>query len=198
MTEPGDRALRTRSTTLRGTGWLRESPRNLVPLEWLAVRGRSQLRKCLFLPALREGQKNLPAPDPAIKALDADTYRERDEAWKARTPRRPDSMRHARLFPASPLHRDEPLTPRKAWGGGHDQEAERRHARKLAKRAQLERDTALSSPVVLGLLLIALPPVGLAAVWSSPRYDRDARWALTFTSALFMALATIALLSLAR
>ena len=45
-------------------------------------------------------------------------------------------------------------------------------------------------PVALGSLLILLPPVGLAALWSSARYGKDARWALTVMTALTMCLAT--------
>ena len=45
-------------------------------------------------------------------------------------------------------------------------------------------------PVALGSLLILVPPVGLAAVWSSKRYSSDARWALTVMTALTMCLMT--------
>jgi hypothetical protein len=43
-------------------------------------------------------------------------------------------------------------------------------------------------PVALGSLLILVPPIGLAAVWSSKRYSTDARWALTVMTALTMCL----------
>ena len=45
-------------------------------------------------------------------------------------------------------------------------------------------------PVALGSLLILVPPVGLAAVWSSKRYSSDARWALTIMTGLTMCLMT--------
>jgi hypothetical protein len=37
----------------------------------------------------------------------------------------------------------------------------------------------------VGSLLFVAPPIGLACLWSSGRYGRDARWALTITSLLF-------------
>lgn len=43
-------------------------------------------------------------------------------------------------------------------------------------------------PIALGSLLILMPPIGLAAVWSSKRYSSDARWALTVMTALMMCL----------
>jgi hypothetical protein len=43
-------------------------------------------------------------------------------------------------------------------------------------------------PVALGSLLIILPPIGLAALWSSKRYSHDARWALTIMTALTLCL----------
>ena len=46
------------------------------------------------------------------------------------------------------------------------------------------------NPVVLGSLLLLVPPIGLAAVWGTARYSRDARWALTIMTALTMCLTT--------
>jgi hypothetical protein len=43
-------------------------------------------------------------------------------------------------------------------------------------------------PVALGTLLIVMPPIGLAALWSSKRYSNDARWALTVMTALTLCL----------
>lgn len=202
-------------TTLRGSGWLRESPRNHVPPEWLAIRGHSVLRKCLFLPALRE-------PSPMLRARGAGAAEPHDTEVMPAVfapepmpvshvpPRKLDPMRHARMFPANatPLvqlraaearardagyafdadhaRQDIPLTPRRAWS----------RSERTARRARHE--SWLHSPLALGIFLIALPPVGLAAVWSSPRYDREGRLALTFTSALFMCLATVAAIMLAR
>jgi hypothetical protein len=45
-------------------------------------------------------------------------------------------------------------------------------------------------PIALGSLLIVCPPIGIAAVWSSKHYSRDARWALTVMTALMMCLVT--------
>jgi hypothetical protein len=54
-------------------------------------------------------------------------------------------------------------------------------------------------PVALGTLLIVVPPIGLAALWSSKRYSNDARLALTLMTALTLCLGvvlTIAVLAL--
>lgn len=54
-------------------------------------------------------------------------------------------------------------------------------------------------PIVIGTLLLMVPPVGLAAVWTSKRYSNDARWALTVMTALMMCLgAAVAVMFLAR
>ncbi len=164
--------------TLRNSGWLRESPRNLVPYEWLAIKSRSALRKCMFLPAPRG-----PGIDDAVRDVPAPQARQRlKEDYSARAPRRIDPMRHAQILPAQA----EPLTPRRAWAHRSDQ------------LVIPMNESLLSSPIVIGILLAFAPPVGLAAVWMHPRYDRDARWALTATSALFMVMATVALVMFAR
>jgi hypothetical protein len=54
-------------------------------------------------------------------------------------------------------------------------------------------------PIALGTLLIIIPPIGLAALWSSKRYSSDARWALTIMTALVLCLGaavTIAIVAL--
>lgn len=54
-------------------------------------------------------------------------------------------------------------------------------------------------PLALGSLLVLLPPAGLAAVWASPRYSREARWALTAITALTMSiLGALALVAISR
>lgn len=50
------------------------------------------------------------------------------------------------------------------------------------------------SPATMGALLFFAPPVGLACVWASPHYGREARLALTAMSALWSLLATAAVL----
>lgn len=49
----------------------------------------------------------------------------------------------------------------------------------------------LDSPLVVGLLLLVLPPSGLAVLWSSKRYSRDARAALTLSSLFLLALGAV-------
>jgi hypothetical protein len=41
------------------------------------------------------------------------------------------------------------------------------------------------------LLLLVLPPSGLAVLWSSKRYSRDARAALTLSSLFLLALGAV-------
>ena len=181
-------------TTLRGNGWLSEAPINLVPREWLKIRGRAELAKCLFLPASPFARKASRSTQP----LDADTLVDvhvGDEAradWR-RGERRPTPvrstadreyvrrvapLRHARVF-QMPL----PLA-----------EADARRAADVMPRLPVAEPW--SSPWVLGLLLVLAPPIGVAALWTSPRYDRDARWALTITSCVFMAFAAVVALTL--
>lgn len=46
-------------------------------------------------------------------------------------------------------------------------------------------------PLAVGVLLLVAPPVGLAALWASQRYERDARVALTVMTAFSMCLLTV-------
>jgi hypothetical protein len=55
--------------------------------------------------------------------------------------------------------------------------------------------TWLDSPLVVGLLLVLLPPSGLAVLWSSRRYSRDARAALTLSSLFLLALGAVVYIS---
>jgi hypothetical protein len=152
--------------TLIGNGWLRESDRNLFPRAW-DVRGRSALRKCMFLPApahLREHLREspvLPPPPRAPRELPIVAHRR-------------DPQKDVRLMPAI------------------DAAAMHRAARaKLAEGAKRgDRASAWEDPVALGALLVAVPPIGLAVLWSSRRYSSDARWALTLMTALTLCLVT--------
>lgn len=180
------------SNTLRGSGWLREAPTNLVPAEWLKIRGRAALRQCIFLPG----------PDGAVLA---DYERERERrgltdvlgasalprrAKKAYEPtpgaRRQDPMRQARIFPAIVDLSDRPAA------------VERDRARAARGDVAVAIAPLSPSPLVTGILLFLAPPVGLALLWSSPTYHRDARWALTFSSMFCMALVTALVIALAR
>jgi len=133
----------------------------------------------MFLPAPRG-----PGIDDAVRDVPAVGAAPRRRVIEdvGRTPRRVDPMRHAQMMPAFV----EPLTPRRAWAQSSDQ-------------LVLPMNHGwLGSPVILGVLLTILPPIGLAAVWVNPRYDRDARWALTATSALFMVMAMVAIVMFGR
>lgn len=169
MGQDTPRTFRARSRgfgTLIGNGWLRESPRNLVPRGW-DIRGRSALRKCLFLPA-PEGLK------------------------EAGPPISPAAMPPPRPRVDTPIHvkRRDPRRDVREMAAV-DPEAVRRAAYERYARAAIEGQAPRSwweDPVALGTLLILAPPVGLAALWSSRRYSTDARWALTVMTALMLCL----------
>jgi hypothetical protein len=167
--------------TLIGNGWLRESPRNLWPREW-DIRGRSALRKCMFLPA-PPGMKDLappvsPAAMPPLRLA-------KNEPPIA--PHRHDPKKDVRMFAA--------VTP--------EEVAAKKRAELLAgERSKLVDSPKTPAPwyddpVALGTLLIMIPPIGLAALWSSKRYSSDARWALTIMTALTMCLVSAIVIAVA-
>ena len=155
--------------TLIGNGWLHEasptpSPR-LVPRGWEA-RGKSALRKCMFIPAPYPGF--LPAQPTSLSP--APVRRPRVEEIAA-PPRKVDPSRQARVMPAY-----IPPFPRA-------------HVPQAPGRVAASATAWYEDPIALGSLLILLPPIGLAALWSSKRYSTDARWALTIMTGLTMSLA---------
>jgi hypothetical protein len=185
--------------TLIGNGWLRESPRNAWQgwgaANWDA-RGRSALRKCMFMPV----------PDE-VRAMGFGAPQVSDAALPPHSPHRPPQRPAHR--PATPMmvadivpHRRDPrkdarefpayspgalLDPRVAAQQAHA--AHVRNAQKVAAAGAAKGPLAWwEDPVALGSLLILFPPIGLAAVWSSKRYSNDARWALTVMTALTMCL----------
>lgn len=183
--------------TLIGNGFLRESPRNAVPNDKWDVRSRSALRKCMFMPVPQGLAHLFPPPSPQVSGAalpprrpatpDRPVRAAADEVY-----RRHDARKNAREFPAFP-----PALvagPAGAARGAGDEL--RRAAQKAAVEAAGSPRGARGAagwwedPVALGSLLILLPPVGLAAVWSSKRYSSDARWALTVMTALTMCLMT--------
>lgn len=152
--------------TLIGNGWLRESSRNRMPAGAWDLRGKSLLRKCLYMPVPKEvlaalppaafGGPARPAPAPVV----APVY----------PPERRRPERDVRMMPAV-----DPALVRRVV------------------REQMVAEAAPSrweSPVGLGLLLLLAPPVGLAVLWSSRRYSNDARWALTVMTGLMLCLVT--------
>jgi hypothetical protein len=165
--------------TLIGNGWLRESPRNVWPGKWDA-RGKSALRKCMFLPVPDEIRKLAPpqvspaalppaAPRP-LAAQDVDAHRH-------------DPKKDVRQFPvAGGLLAGRPQQPAPMH------KAYPQHPAPKMKGADATPPAWWEDPVALGSLLILAPPIGLAAVWSSKRYSTDARWALTVMTALTMCL----------
>jgi hypothetical protein len=181
--------------TLIGNGWLRESPKNLWPRGW-DIKSRSALRKCIFLPVPPEAAaflRGLPPPKPFTAVPPV------APAPRPPTPpfRRNDPQRNARAFDA--------ISP--------EQVAEQQRKRLFAEaqRAALGKKPARPAndvqgpearawdedPIAIGTLLSLVPPIGLAAVWSSKRYSSDARWALTIMTGLTMFLLAVVFVALA-
>jgi hypothetical protein len=147
--------------TLIGNGWLREASRNRWPGSlWNVPQSKSALRKCMFLPVPEELRNLMPRVSSAGAVL-----REAPRA-QARAPVAAREIAVRRNDPRMNVCQLPVYVP-----------AASRHV------AAWWED-----PVALGSLLILVPPIGLAAVWSSKRYSTDARWALTVMTALTMCL----------
>lgn len=175
---PSTRSARSVGTLI-GNGWLREANEDVPAHHWAAVKSRSSLRKCMFMqmpPHLVAMAAELPprgaspAPVPAWRPI------RRDDAPIVKQVR--DPRRDARQMKAFDPHvarmrqSSAPLVPaglESAWW---------------------------EDPVALGVLLLVLPPVGLACVWNSKRYSNDARWALTAMSTLLTCFAGAVVLAL--
>ncbi|MFO0670526.1 MAG: hypothetical protein U0235_13005 [Polyangiaceae bacterium] len=174
----------TFTDTMRGSGWLREAPGNVFPAEWMKLRGRTALRQCIFLPPpgpLPSAPEHVaPAPVRARVEPPPAPASPRVVSPERRSPRRPDPLRRVGLWPAYKT----PVAVR-----------EHRDAGIVEAHAP---DEWSQRPVALGVLLVCFPPAGLAAVWSSTRYDRDAKLALTVSTILFMSLVALVTMVLAR
>jgi hypothetical protein len=167
--------------TLIGNGWLRESPREP---KWEMRGGKSALRKCMFMP-VPEQLRGL-FPQVSASALPPPPVYKPERA-EDMVPHRHDPRKDARQFAAFVPERV--VDPRAVA-----QQAHALHVQDARKAALLEASRSPAAwwedPVAMGSLLILVPPVGLAAVWSSKRYSSDARWALTVMTALTMCLMT--------
>ena len=171
MRTPRPVAQRRGFGTLIGNGWLHESPKNIVPRAWEA-RGKSALRKCMFMPSPYAAL--MPAQPAAEHTNLSPMAVRRPRVEEIIAPvRKVDPSRQARVMPAyippfPQMHAKQPRVAATAW---------------------------YEDPIALGSLLILLPPIGLAALWSSKRYSNDARWALTIMTGLTMSLAAAVFVS---
>lgn len=179
--------------TLIGNGWLRESPRDSGP-KWGDLRGgKSALRKCVFMPVPEQLRGMFPLvsasalpPQPIYRPTPAQEVPGPAPGHR-RDPRR-DVREFAAFVPGSIVD------PRAAAQHAHAQHVQQAQRAAMAAASGNAPGTSRSAwwedPVALGSLLILVPPVGLAAVWSSKRYSSDARWALTIMTGLTMCLMT--------
>lgn len=174
----------SRGTTLLGLGFLRPPQPRPRFVEWPLT--RSALRRCLFLPAAPDLLAQAPeyirqSPSASPAALD-----------RARTPRP-----QFRRTPARAMRVDGAQIAEAARAARLAQAAER-----AAERASFDARLAPSgpsapaawtgpTPLQVGLLLCVAPPVGLALLWASPHFSRDARVALTVMTAVGMAMAAV-------
>jgi hypothetical protein len=164
---------------LIGNGFLREPPRPIPYSAWDA-KSKSALRKCMFMPVPEQLRGVFPQVSPAALAPrpSPPVVAAADVA-----PHRRDPQKDARAFPAFPAVAD----PRAVAAEAHALRV--REAQRAAVAAAASPTGAWwEDPLALGSLLILVPPIGLAAVWSSKRYSSDARWALTVMTALTMCL----------
>lgn len=176
------RASRSGIGTLIGNGWLRESPRHPWPQG--NARGKSALRKCMFMPVPEELRGLIPQVSPAALHPAAPLHKRVEPEI---VPHRRDPRKDAREFPA---YVPGAIDPRAVAQQAHAMNVQNLHNAQKAAALQAAKPAASwwDDPVALGTLLIVVPPIGLAAVWSSKRYSSDARWALTIMTALTMCL----------
>ena len=180
--------------TLIGNGWLRESPRERdAPAGWgWNARSKSALRKCMFMPVPEEIRRLVPQiSQAALPPLPVRPSSPEAEIVPHRRDPRKDAREFSAYAPPGQHAAQRAVDPRMA---AH--QAQAMHVQNAQKLAQQQALAAAGKgtpqwwedPVALGSLLILVPPVGLAAVWSSKRYSNDARWALTVMTALMMCL----------
>jgi hypothetical protein len=172
---------------LIGNGWLRESPRERsVDVKPWQARSKSFLRKCMFMPVPEEIRRLAPQISQAALLPSAPRRPEPEIV-----PSRRDPRKDVREFAAYVPGQADPNAAVKQARAIQLQNAQKAAVAAASQPAQAWWE----DPVALGSLLILVPPIGLAAVWSSKRYSSDARWALTVMTALTMCLMTAVLIA---
>jgi hypothetical protein len=160
-----------------------ESLRNRFPLLWDMRLSKSAMKKRLYLQVPPEITRLAPPQGP-LRVQAASPARDSSPT----PPPMRDSRKFVRRFPAFNAY---------AYIANASPSLDVGSAMKADATAGVGASKARAAcawwegPIVVGALLIALPPVGLSIVWSSRHYDSDARWALTGMTALMMGLATV-------
>jgi hypothetical protein len=149
------------------------------------------MRKCVFLPVPPEAQefiRNLPPPKP----FDAVPFQPGSARPATPAPRKRDPKKDARAFDAISPDEVKALQRRKMMDDARNAALGRKPADSLADVIPAWYE----DPIALGSLLILIPPVGLAALWTSKKYSSDARWALTVMTGITMCLAASVLIAI--
>jgi hypothetical protein len=107
-----------------------------------------------------------------------------------------DALRKCMFFPAPPLEayraaarvKTDPDLFRPPL-----RKRDRDRARSGASGEERKHASGWDEPLSIGILLAVVPPVGFMLLWSSGRYSRDAKIAITSLMTVFMVLATTAI-----
>jgi hypothetical protein len=111
--------------------------------------------------------------------------------------RRSDPQRNARAFEAISPEEVAEQQRKRLFAEAQRAAMGKKPAKPANDTQRAEPRAWYEDPVALGTLLILVPPIGLAALWSSKRYSSDARWALTIMTGLTMFLVAAVFLALA-
>jgi hypothetical protein len=150
---------RTLRDTLVGSGFLREAPQNV----------RAMMRRCIMMP----NRQMLVGPVVPI------THRHRSH---------PSFEWSAQLPAPAPGAWASPAPPRAA-----EPARARRNRQAMPETVPDAVPAAYAvpwwdDPVTIGALLVAMPPIGLAALWASRHYGKEARWAISGMMGLMLTL----------
>jgi hypothetical protein len=130
-------------------------------------------------------------------------YRPR-EAKSPEEKARYDALRKCVFFPAPPMNalraavrvKTDPglfQPPLRRRDQSHDRDHDHGRSRERERgRRHHGSASGWDDPLSVGILLAVVPPVGFMLLWSSQRYSRDAKIAITSLMTVFMILATTA------
>jgi hypothetical protein len=103
-----------------------------------------------------------------------------------------DALRKCMFFPAPPLEAMRAAARVKTDPDLFKPPLRKRDRERL-RREERSSASGWDDPISIGVLLAVVPPVGFMLLWSSRRYSRDAKIAITSLMTVFMVLATTAI-----